>query len=555
MELYERALVQEKSAGDLHQAIGLYERVARNAGPDRALAAKALVRAAECYEKLGLPKAAELYAEVARSYPEQRESVRSAQIAMTAVRGRGPAPRAVSAKVSAELTTTVVPMLDNYCIGCHNQERKIGGLALDSTRDRLTSDPSNAAGDAEVWEKVVDRLQSKTMPPLGRPHPDASTNQTVIGALSTVLDTSYPPPILPTDLAGEAEIAARMAKLIWNSDPDSVLLDAANRGRLSDPGTLQQQVKRMLQDPRSENLVNNFFEPWLHLPDLMKSPLTATSPAGLDDPLRQSMRRETQLFLLAQMREDRSPMQLWTANYTFVNDTLAQYYGIGNITGNQFRRVTLSGSQRSGLLGQGSILTLTSIYAPRGGNARTSPTIRGKWLYATFFGLQVPPPPPSVSPLDQDGTPSANMRDRMDAHHKNASCASCHQVFEPFGIALENFDVMGRFREQDGGEPVNPTGSFADGTGWLNLAQFKQELSQYQDTFNTNVTAVLLSYALGRTRHNSDGSNTPGRFLHAGEMPAVRAILRDAASSGYSWSSIIAGIIRSQPFQMKTLLP
>ena len=445
-------------------------------------------------------------------------------------------------------------MLDNYCVGCHNQTRKIGGLVLDTSRDRLLANSQNPGADAEVWEKVVNRLQSHTMPPVGQPHPDVATDHTAITALAAILDSGYPEPVLPGDLASETEIASRMAKLIWNAEPDATLLEAANRGTLDDPNVLQQQVRRMLQDSRSESFVGNFFEPWLHLQDLTR-PLTPTSPAGLDDSLRQAMRRETQLFLHSQIREDHSPMDLWTSNDTFVNDRLAQYYGIANITGNQFRRVTRTGTQRSGLLGQGSILTLTSFYAPRDGNPRTSPVTRGKWFYSTFFGLLVPPPPPSVSPLDQDGAPNANIRNRMEAHRKNQSCMNCHQVFEPFGLALENFDVMGRFREQDGGEAVNPSGSFADGTTWTNVTQFKQELTRYQEAFISNVTTVLLSYALGRTRHNTDGSNTPGRFLHAGEMPAVRAILRDAAASNFSWSAIIAGIVKSQPFQLKTIVP
>src|SRR5262249_41368580 len=157
-----------------------------------------------------------------------------------------------------------------------------------------------------------------------------------------------------------------------------------------------------------------------------------------------------------------------------------------------------------------------------------------------FLGLSVPPPPPSVSPMDQDGTPFANVRMRMETHKKSQSCVNCHQIFDPYGIALENFDVMGRFRQQDGGQPVNPSGSFADGSTWSDLSQFKQRLTQYQDAFVSNMTEVLLSYALGRTRHSNDGSNTPGRFLHAGEMPAVRAIVKEAAASNYTWSAIIA---------------
>jgi hypothetical protein len=562
-EIYQRALVEEQGAGNLRQAIDLYERVAKSAGPDRALAAKALVRAAECYEKLGEPKAAELYAQVVRAFPEQQEAVSAAQLALVSA-PRGKTSGQSAAAISVQLTTVVAPMLDNYCVGCHNQTRKAAGLALDqglgrniisTLSDGQIMNPQGVDSGREVAEKVLARLRSRTMPPAGQPHPDTTTNQAAVAALETALDLGYPQPLAPGDLAGDTELASRMAKFLWNADPDQPLLEAANRGRLSDPGVLQQQVRRMLLDPKSEILALQFFDPWLHLGDATKQPLTPSSPAELDESLRKAMRRETQLFVDSQVREDHPAMDLWSSNYTFVNDRLAQYYGIPNVSGNQFRRVTRSGNLRAGLLGQGSILTLTSLYAPRDGHVRTSPAIRGKWFYATFFGLSVPPPPPSVSPLDQDGTPTANTRERMEAHRKNPSCASCHQVFDPFGFALENFDAMGRFRDQDGGEAINASGMFADGSSWTDPVQFKQELVHYQDAFVTNATEVLLSYALGRTRHNSDGTNTPGRFVHAGEMPEVRAILREAAGSNYSWSAIITGIVKSQSFQLRTVVP
>jgi hypothetical protein len=555
-EVYQRALVQEQGAGNLRQAIDLYERAAKDAGQDRTLAAKALVHAAGCYGKLGEPKAAELYAEVVRGYPEQRESVAAAQTALTTLtRGKPARQQTISSSLSGQLTAVVGPVLDEYCIGCHNQTRKVAGLALDGIRDRLNSSPSSLTADAEIWEKVLTRLRSRTMPPSGQHHPDAATNQSMIKVLESALDWGYPEPVSSGDRASDGEVAVRLARLVWNSDPDQVLLDAAKRGLLRDSAVLQQQVRRMLSDPKSEQLAANFFDPWLHLGAITSGALTTGSPAELDDQLRQSMRRETQLFIHSQIREDHPAIDLWTSNYTYVNDRLAQYYGMSDISGNQFRRVARTGTLRSGLLGQASILTLTSMYNPRSGAARTSIAMRGKWFYTAFFGLSVPPPPPSVSPLDQDGMPTANLRMRMENHHKNPSCASCHQIFDPFGTALENFDVIGRFREQDGGQPIDASGTFADGVRWSDMVQFRQALLQYQDSFVTNITEVLLSYALERTRHANDSSSTPGRFLHAGEMPAVRAILRDAAASNYSWSSIIAGIVSSPPFQMKTVVP
>ena len=554
-EIYQRALVQEQGAGNLRQAIELYQQAAKEAGPDRELAAKALIRAAGCYEKLGEPKAAALYTQVVSSYPEQREFAAEAQAALTKVVRGKPTGKVVPVSLSAEISSTVVPVLNNYCIGCHNQTRKVSGLALDSLRDHLVSSNPNAAADAEVWEKVLTRLRSRTMPPAGQPRPDASVNQSTITLIETALDRDYPQPLLSSERVTDSELATRLSKFLWNADPDATLADLARRGRLSDPATLEQEVRRMLKDAKAESFTLRFFDPWLRLGDVVKAPLSAGSPAELDDALRQSMRRETQLFITNLLREDRPAMELWSSNTTFVDDRLAQYYGIPNVTGNSFRRVTRTGNERSGLLGQGAILTLTSNYAPRSGKSRTSPVMRGKWFYSTFFGLSVPPPPPSVSPLEQDGSPDANTRKRMEAHRVNPNCANCHQTFEQFGIALENFDAMGRYREQDGGEPVNASGAFADGSTWLTPVQFTEQLSRYQDAFVTNATEVLLSYALGRARHNSDGSISPGRYIHAGEEPAVRAIVREAAVSNYTWSSIIAGIVKSQPFQMKVLLP
>jgi hypothetical protein len=173
----------------------------------------------------------------------------------------------------------------------------------------------------------------------------------------------------------------------------------------------------------------------------------------------------------------------------------------------------------------------------------------------TFFGLSVPPPPPSVPPLSEGASAALNTRRRLEGHKTNPNCISCHQIFDPFGLALESFDVMGRWRDQDGGEPVDPSGTFADGTAWTDAMQFKQRLMQYQDAFITNMTEVLLSYALGRTHHYGDGPGTPGRLLHVSEMPAVRFILRGAAGSNFTWSSIIAEIVMSQPFQMKNIVP
>jgi Protein of unknown function (DUF1592)/Protein of unknown function (DUF1588)/Protein of unknown function (DUF1585) len=558
MEIYQRALVQEQAAGNLKDAIELYERAAKDAGRDRALAARALIRAAGCYEKLGQPKAAELYAEVVRTYPEQRESVAAAQAALLIVTtGKaGKAQTVLPARLSADLQSVVVPLLDNYCVSCHTQGKNYP-LPLDAVRNHLVNSSQSPAQDAEIWEKVLTRLLSRTMPPPGRPHPDVTTNAAAISLIETALDMGYPQPLLPEDRASDEELASRLSRLLWGAAPDAALLDAARRGALSDPSALGQQVHRMLSDSRSTGFVSAFMEPWLHIPDVTYAPLQPTSPTELDTELQQSFLRETRMFLESQIHEDHSTMDLWTADYTFVNERLARHYGIPNVTGSQFRKVKLSGGTRAGLLGQGSVLMLTSLYAPRDEQARISPTLRGKWISNMYLGFHPPAPPPNVPPFrdSQTGGMVNTLRQRLESHVANPSCNSCHRTFDPLGLALENFDAIGRWRDQDGGEPVDASGSFVDGTSWTTPEQFRNELLQYRDAYLSNVTQVLLSYAVGRAAHRTDGQVIPDRMLHAYEMPAVRAILRDAKASNYSWSSIIAGVARSRPFQMKMLVP
>jgi hypothetical protein len=257
-----------------------------------------------------------------------------------------------------------------------------------------------------------------------------------------------------------------------------------------------------------------------------------------DDTLLASFRGETRLFLESQLRENRPTMELWTADYSFLNARLARHYGISGVTGSDFRRVALPDRTRGGLLGHGSILTATSF------DGRTSPTTRGRMVLMNFFGQTPPDPVPNVAPMPEDDRP---LRARLDAHLVNPACAGCHRVFDPLGIALENFDAVGRWRATDRGAPIDASGAFVDGTGFSGPAQFRAGLIQYRDTFVTHAAGSLLAYALGR--------DMPRGAPYPYEMPAVRAIVREAAATDYRWASIILGIVKSEPFQMEEVVP
>ena len=333
----------------------------------------------------------------------------------------------------------------------------------------------------------------------------------------------------------DQELASRLSFFLWSSIPDDALLDAAERGALRDPGGLETQVRRMLADPRASALTRNFGGQWLLVRNLQAVDPDASSYPEFDDNLREFFRRETELFLESQMREDRPIEELLTADYTFLNERLARFYGVPNVYGVHFRRVPLNDPNRAGLLGHGSVLTVTS-YA-----TRTSPVVRGKFLLDNILGAPPPAPPPDVPALEEAAAglgPHASMREQMAAHRRNAACAACHARIDPLGFALENFDGIGQWRETDGTAPIDASGALPDGTRFSGPQQFRRALLQRPEQFVHNFTERLLTYALGRAVQYYD-------------MPAVRAIMRDAAASNYRWSSLILGIAESQPFQMR----
>jgi hypothetical protein len=334
---------------------------------------------------------------------------------------------------------------------------------------------------------------------------------------------------------GDTELASRLSFFLWSSLPDEALLNLAAQGKLKDPAVLEQQVKRMLADPKADSLTTNFASQWLYLRNLRGVAPDLESFPNFDDNLRQAFRRETELFFQSIAREDRSVLDLLNANYTFVNERLARHYGIPNVYGSHFRRVTVTDDARRGLLGQGSILTVTSVAT------RTSPVQRGKWLLENVLGTPPNPPPANVPPLKENtaGGKLQSVRERMEAHRVNPACAACHKVMDPFGFALENFDAIGSWRTiTEAGTPVNAIVQLADGSQVEGPATLRQMLLSRPNVFVGTMTEKMLTYALGRG-------------LDYYDMPTVRKIVRDAAASNYRFSTIVMGIVKSTPFQMR----
>jgi Protein of unknown function (DUF1592)/Protein of unknown function (DUF1588)/Protein of unknown function (DUF1587)/Protein of unknown function (DUF1585)/Protein of unknown function (DUF1595) len=333
----------------------------------------------------------------------------------------------------------------------------------------------------------------------------------------------------------DLDLASRLSFFLWSSVPDEQLLNAAVRGTLAQPAALEQQVQRMLRDPRSSALVTNFAARWLELSKVAGAvPDTELYPE-FDENLRDAMEQETKLFVASQIQEDRPVPELLTARYSFLNERLANHYGIPNVYGNRFRRHQFSDGVRGGLLGQASVLTLTSY-----GN-RTSVVMRGRWVLANLLGAPPPPPPPDVPALKDAGTDGAprSLRDRMEVHRKSPACASCHQRMDPIGFALENFDADGKWRTVSDGERVDAVASLPDGTKFDGVNGLRALLVNHKEDFVRTLSAKLLAYALGRG-------------LEYYDQPVVRKIARDAAQHGDRWSSIISGIVNSTPFTMST---
>jgi mono/diheme cytochrome c family protein len=332
-------------------------------------------------------------------------------------------------------------------------------------------------------------------------------------------------------------LASRLSFFLWSSIPDDELLDTAIRGELHKPRVLEKQTRRMLADARSKNLVSNFAGQWLYLRNLDSITPDLRLFPDFDDNLRQAFRQETEFFFESVLREDRNVLDLLNADYTFLNERLAKHYGIPNIYGSRFRRVTLGQNhERGGLLRQGSILTVTS-YA-----TRTSPVIRGHWILENLLGTATPPPPPNVPALKENTVAkSLPMRERLAAHRANTACASCHNLMDPVGFSLENFDAIGRWRTVEDGQPIDVSGGLPDGSKFNGVSGLEDALRQRPELFVGTLTEKLMTFALGRGIETYDA-------------PAIRKIIQEAEEKDFRFSSIIVGIVKSTPFTMRKSL-
>ena len=332
----------------------------------------------------------------------------------------------------------------------------------------------------------------------------------------------------------DIQLASRLSFFLWSSIPDDELVDLATRGELSKPEVLERQVRRMLADPRSRSLVDNFAGQWLHLRNLESMTPDLRSFPDFDDNLRQAFRLETELLFEDVLREDLSVLDLLKSDHTYLNERLARHYGISHVHGSRFRRIPVGeGGERGGLLRQGSILTVTS-YA-----TRTSPVIRGKWILENLLGTPPPPPPANVPALkDNTVSSSLSVRERLAEHRRNIACAGCHKLMDPVGFSLENFDAVGRWRTFEEGRPIDATGGLPDGSEFEGVTGLEQALLKRPELFVGTLAEKLLTFALGRVVEHNDA-------------PAIRKIVRDARAKDYRFSSLILGIATSTPFQMR----
>jgi hypothetical protein len=458
--------------------------------------------------------------------------------------------------IGTDYGVTTLPHLREFRI---NGPHHVAGISETVSRRRIFScRPTTEADARPCAREIVDRLASKAYRrPLSEMDIEGLMSFYETGAaeggfesgVRTALQAILASPhfVFRLEVAAEAAdasglrrlndlaLASRLSFFLWSTVPDDELLKVAGEGKLSQPEALRGQVERMLSDPRAEALASRFASQWLRLQDLDKIDPDYLYYPLYDDTLASAMRRETELFFESLVRENRSVLEILTADYTFVNERLAAHYGISNVTGSSFRRVTLEDPNRRGVLGHGSVLTLTSVAD------RTSPVIRGKWILEVLLGSPPPPPPPNVPLLEATKDAAAgrtlSVREAMEMHRSNPACTSCHLVIDPLGLALENFDATGAWRIKDNGVAVDASGELYDGTPLGGPAGLRDALLKYQDVFVTSFTESLMTYALGRRVEYYD-------------MPAIRGIVREAKANDYRISSFIHGIVESPAFRM-----
>jgi hypothetical protein len=440
--------------------------------------------------------------------------------------GQATEPRPVSAAgpPGALERSEAARVVGTYCAGCHNGVmRSPSGALLDQL------DTARISENPDIWTRAYRQLQAGAMPPVGAPRPDRPAYDAVLASVGAALGADAAP---PAD-ASSQEIADRLALLLWNGAPDAALLQDAQRNRLTSPAALERQIKRMLDDERAQAFVTRFFFPWLGLDQLGKAEPDRAHFPDYDVSLRDAMRTETELFLLSQLREDRDPIDLWSANYTFLNERLARHYGIPGIAGARFGRVVLSTPERAGLLGQGSVLMAISRHQPGQSVKYTSPAARAMWVRLHFLGAPAPRAFPGAQPVKPE-LPITPQTRTLPAQ----PCVNCHRNFFPLGYALENFDPIGRWRTEDQAGPVDASGAFVDGTPTNGFVELRNVLLQRPDAFRMTITEKLLVYASGKPVSASSGM-TPGTMVRA------RQILHSAQPS--RWSSIIAAVVKAKP--------
>jgi hypothetical protein len=424
--------------------------------------------------------------------------------------------------VPAPADPIVAATVGTYCAGCHNGRMKSpSGVLLDEF------EPARIGENPDVWARAYRQLLAGTMPPVGAPRPDRATYDAVVRSVEDTLAARDASPE-----ADSALVAARLAAMLWHSAPDAVLLDAVRRNGLADPAAVEQQVHRMLADDRAQAFISRFFVRWLQLDGLAKADPDLELFPDYTPALRDALQKETELFVLSQLRDDRDPVDLWRADYSFLNEQLAAYYGVPGITGTQFRRVQLTAPERAGLLGHGSILMATSRHQHGVDAGYTSPASRALWVQLHFLGAPPPHPFPRAQPVKPDLPISPQTR-VLPA----SPCVTCHRNFFPLGYALENFDPIGRWRTQDQAGPVDASGSFVDGSSTNGVVELRQVLLQRPEAFRTTMVERLLIYASTGTV----AVRTPGT---ARTLIAARRILR--ATPQPRWSALIAAVARTR---------
>ena len=422
-----------------------------------------------------------------------------------------------SSRASAQTEPGASTVIQTYCSGCHNgRMRSPSGVLLEQfAAARIADSP-------DVWARAYRQLQAGTMPPVGAARPDRAAYDAIIASIEQAWGAN----VKRSEPADAGEIATRVATLLWNGAPDAALLQAAQR---RDPAVLEREIQRMLADDRARAFVARFFFPWLELDKLAKADPDKKFFPYYDVSLRDALARETELFLLSQLRDDRDPIELWSAGYTFLNEQVARHYGIPGVTGPEFRRVSLPAPERAGLLGHGSILVATSRHEHGVDAAYTSPATRAKWVLMHFLGVPTPGPFPGAQPVKPE-LPITPQTRTLPAN----PCVTCHRNFFPLGYALENFDPMGRWRTDDQAGPADASGAFVDGTPTNGVIELRQVLLQHAEAFRTTIVEQLLVYA--STGSVAPAGRTPDTLIRA------RRILRSTPNP--RWSALIAAIVQ-----------